>query len=104
MLETRRNLAHGALGIEGVGNRAEPVTLLDDVCKRGRAQLKSNVEEVSINLVIKITNDVWVVICIREKADFTFGDSNMLSDETFDGHCTVLEGALEDNSPMGTIT
>jgi len=100
MLETIRNLAQGALGIEGVGNLAELVATLDNICKRGRAPRKSDVEEVSTELVVKITNDVGVVICIHEKANFTFGEGNMLSDETFDGHCTAPEGALVDDSAM----
>jgi len=105
MLEPRRNIAQGAFGIEGVRNLAELVRPLDNICKRGRAPCKNDVLKVFIRiLVVKITNDIGVVICIFEKVDFAFGEGNMLLDETFDSHWTALEGALVHNSALGTIT
>jgi hypothetical protein len=93
MLETKGNLARGALRVEGVGDLGELVRPFDKVRKRGRAQFKNYVMEVSISLLVKITNDVWVpmAICKLEKADFPFGEGNILSDETFDGHCAALK-------------
>lgn len=102
--EARCNLAHGALGIERDSELAELVRPLDDVCKRGRAQLESDVEETCVRLLVIISNNVWVVVCILEEADFAVREGNKVSEETFDGHCTALQGAHVHNSAMRTVT
>lgn len=104
MSEARRDLAHGALGIEGDSELAELVRPLNDVCKRGRAQLESDVEETRVRLLVIISNNVRMVVCILEEADFAVREGNKVSKESFDGHCTALQGARIDNSAMRTVT
>src|SRR5712675_787740 len=104
MPEARRNLTHGTFRIEGNRDLAELVRPLDDVCKRGWAQLKGDVKEARMCLLVIVPNDIWVVVRILEKADFAVGECNKVSKKTFYGHCTTLQGADIDNSTMRTVT
>jgi hypothetical protein len=51
-------------------------------------------------LLVIIPNDVWVVICILEKAHLAICEGNEVSQETFDSHCTALQGTHIDHSAM----
>jgi hypothetical protein len=100
MPEARRNLAYGALRIEGHSDLTESVWPLNDIGKRGRAQLESDVKEACMGLLVIIPNDIRMVIRVLEKADFAVCECNKILKETFDGDGTSLQGTHVDNSAM----
>jgi hypothetical protein len=102
--EARRNLAYGTLGIERHSDVTKLVRPLNDIRKRGGAQLESDVKEACMRLLVIIPNDIRMVVRILEKANFAVCECNKISKETFDGHVTALQGTNIDNSAMRPVT
>jgi hypothetical protein len=102
--EARRNLAYGALGIEGHSDLTELVWPLNDIGKRGRAQLKSDVKEACMRLLVIIPNDIRMIVRILEKVDLAVCECNKVLKETFDCDSSALQGTHVDDSAMRPIT
>jgi hypothetical protein len=77
---------------------------LNDIGKRSRAQLESNVKEGPMRLLVIIPNDIRMVVRILEKVDFAVREGDKILEETFDGHGTALQGTHIDDSAMRTVT
>jgi len=77
---------------------------LNDIGKRGRTQLESDVKECSMRLLVIIPNDIRMVVGILEKTDFAVCEGDKVLQETLDGHGTALQGTHVDDSAMRTVT
>ena len=53
-----------------------------------------------MRLLVVISNDIWMVVCVFKKTDFAVGEGNEVPKETFDGYCTPLQRALVYNGAM----
>jgi hypothetical protein len=77
---------------------------LNDVGKRCRAQLESDVKEGPMRLLVVIPNNIRMVVRILEKADFAVCEGDKVLEETFDGYSPALQGTHVDDSAMRTVT
>lgn len=90
MSEARCDLAKGTFGIESDRDVHEAIRALDNVCEGGRAEFDGNIKKVRLGLLIEVPDDVGVVIGFLEDTDFTSGQGDKVSEETFDGDSTAL--------------
>ena len=64
------------------------------------AELEHNVKEAVLELLVKVSNDIWMVVRFLEKLDFTRGDGDAVLNKAFDGDCTPLERSFVNNGSL----
>ena len=93
MVQSGSDLAEciSSLERERVDDVAELVGTSEDVSQRRRAEVKRDVEEVVVRLVVVVLHDVRVTTCGTEGAHIARDEGNEVEEGAFDGDGTAFE-------------
>jgi hypothetical protein len=97
VLQAGRNLLQRTLGIKRFLDLLERTGSLDDVRKRGGAELECYVEKIVLALLVEVPDHVGVVVRFLQDGDLPRGDRDELLLQTFYSHSPPLQGTLKND-------